>query len=108
MLCKGFVRNWGFTGMSKITESSRGQSCIRCGAPGAYACHYNGIRQHSFGKGRGIKCHDLASAELCHNCDRQFIEGTIDSFDDRTDRSEQFLFLCMLTNISRFKRGDLK
>jgi hypothetical protein len=93
--------------MSKITESARGHNCIKCGAPDAYACHYNGIRQYQFGKGRGKKGNDLASAEFCFKHDQEFSEGSINGFDDVTDRSEQFLFWCMMTNIARYERGDL-
>ena len=94
--------------MSKITESARNQNCIRCGAPNAYACHYNGIRQHSFGKGRGIKANDLMTAEFCHQCDQDFSEGVTKNFESSEDRSEQFMFYISLTNIARFNRGDLK
>jgi hypothetical protein len=94
--------------MSKLTESARHQNCIRCGAPNAYACHYNGLRQHSFGNGRGIKANDLMTAEFCHTCDQEFSEGSTDGFDNKTDRSEQFQFWINMTNIARFNRGDLK
>lgn len=96
--------------MSNIRKSAKGQYCIRCGAPPdtVRACHYNGFRQHTYGKGRGIKCHDLASAELCFNCDQLFSEGKLDFFDSKLDRSEQFLHLCMLTNIRRFENGVIK
>lgn len=94
--------------MSKLTESSRGQDCIRCTAPGAYACHYSGPRQHAFGKGRGRKCSDVASAEFCHKCDQVFSEGSTAEFDDKWERSEQFMYWIMMTNIRRIERGVLK
>ena len=93
--------------MSTITKSARGNNCIKCGAPDAYACHYNGIRQHSFGKGRGIKANDLMTAEFCHKCDQEFTEGSINGFDDKTDRSEQFMFWVCMTNNARLQRGNL-
>jgi len=94
--------------MSKLTESSRGKTCIKCGGPDAYSCHYNGPRAYSYGKGKGIKCHDLATAELCYACDQQFIEGSTHGFESNWDRSEWFLHYIMLTNIRRFEDGDLK
>jgi len=94
--------------LSKLTQSSKGEDCIRCGAPNAYSCHYNGIRQHFLGKGRGIKANDLATAEFCHNCDNDFSEGNLSGFIDDTDRSEQFLFFVTMTNIRRLKNGVIK
>lgn len=94
--------------MSKLTQASRGSYCIRCGAPDAYSCHYNGIRQHSFGKGRGIKANDLMTAEFCHKCDQDFSEGNKKNFESSEDRSEQFLFYIAMTNIRRLEQGLLK
>lgn len=94
--------------MSKLTESARHEDCIRCGAPNPYACHYNGIRQHSLGKGRGIKANDLATAEFCYQCDKLFTEGNNKAFKSIEDRSEQFLFWIMMTNIRRLNKGVLK
>ena len=99
--------------MSKITESSRGSTCIRCGASGAYSCHYNGPRQHDYGKGRGIKCDDNATAEFCKACDDVFTEGSyanvmiraIERWESKWDRSEWFLHWCMMTIIRR-SNGD--
>ncbi|MCK5612782.1 hypothetical protein KAR91_63505 [Candidatus Pacearchaeota archaeon] len=95
--------------MSKITKSAKGQTCIKCGHPESFAAHYNGVRQHSFGKGRGIKCDDIASAEFCYKCDQQFKEGSQDErWMNKWERSEEFLFYVTLTNIRRFKEGRLK
>ena len=93
--------------MSKITESTRGKTCIRCGAPDAYACHYNGTYQHQYGKGRGIKCHDIATADFCHACDQIFTEG-VNPFESMDERDAQFLHYITLTNIRRFNDGDLR
>jgi len=105
--------------MSKLTDASKGVFCIRCGKHGAYSCHYNGPRQHDYGKGRGIKCSDIATAEFCNDCDNVFSEGTTQSlvlrlygavvyWDTKWDRSEEFLHWCMLTNIRRFENMVLK
>lgn len=92
--------------MSKITKASRGSVCIRCSAPDAYSCHYNGKRQMALGKGRGIKCHDLATAEFCHACDARFTEGSIHvDWETKWERSEEFLYYILQTNIRRLKEG---
>lgn len=95
--------------MSKLTEQSKGMDCIKCGAPESYACHYNGPWQHSFGKGRGIKCNDLATAEFCHACDQEFSEGsTSQRWVSKYERSDEFLKWIMLTNIRRLNGGILR
>ncbi|MCK5601322.1 hypothetical protein KAR91_05630 [Candidatus Pacearchaeota archaeon] len=94
--------------MSKITDSAKGSICIKCQAPGAYVAHYNGPRQHSFGKGRGRKCHDLMSAEFCHRCDQEFTEGsTGPKWKDKWERSEDFMYWIGLTNIRRYEEGRI-
>jgi len=96
--------------MSKITKAAKDMSCIRCGMQGeTRAAHYNGGRQHSYGKGRGIKANDLATAELCHTCDQVFTEGsTSEDWASKWERSEEFLHLIMLTNIRRFNEGVIR
>lgn len=94
--------------MSKLTDATRGKTCVRCQGPDAYACHYNGLRQIAFGKGTGIKCHDIATADLCKRCDDWFTEGSTKGFDSKIDRSEQFLFYVVMTNIRRFEDNTLK
>jgi len=95
--------------MSKITESSRGSVCIRCGDTDAYSCHYNGKRQMSYGKGRGIKCNDLATAEFCYECDQRFSEGSTDPiWESQWERSEEFLHWIMMTNLRRVEAGILE
>ena len=93
---------------SKLTKLSKGATCIRCDAPNAYSCHYNGTYQHQYGKGRGIKCHDLATAEFCHSCDQEFTEGSKKSFASIDHRDAQFLHFIMKTNIRRFNSGVIK
>lgn len=101
--------------MSKVTQSANGQPCVRCNKSDGTTCarHYNGLRQHRYGKGRGKKCNDIASAELCNDCDQLFAEGVNHSGDGERagksiNRSESFLHYVTLTNIDRFERGDLK
>ena len=93
--------------MSKLTKASKGEDCIRCGAPGAYSCHYNGTWQQMYGKGTGIKCSDIATAEFCHTCDQQLTEG-VNIYRDQDERDLMFHHFVMLTNIRRFKNGALK
>lgn len=95
--------------MSKITKSAKDQSCIRCDIDGTTrACHYNGPRQHSYGKGRGIKCDDLMTADFCHDCDQDFTEGTTHLWENEWERSEDFLHWIAMTNIRRIKQGVIK
>ena len=93
--------------LSKLTKASKGSACIRCGVDGAYSCHYNGTFQHAYGKGMGKKCHDLATAEFCFNCDRVFSEGT-SIYKNSIERDQMFFHYIMLTNIRRFENGVLK
>jgi hypothetical protein len=94
--------------LSRFTDKSKGQTCIRCDATDAFSAHYCGVRQHSYGKGRGIKCNDIASAEFCYKCDKIFAEGQMEGFTDKWDKSEQWHHYIMLTNIRRIKNGVLK
>jgi len=93
--------------MNKILKASKGMDCIKCGKPGAYACHLNGPRQHAYGKGRGIKCHPLMTAEFCYECDREFTEGSMLPRwnNNKWERSEEFHYWIALTNIRRAKEG---
>ena len=82
--------------------------CVRCGSTGTTrGCHYNGQRQHTYGKGRSIKCHPLMTAEFCMICDALFQEGSVSKDDGpmRDTYSEDFLHWIAMTNISRVARG---
>ena len=95
--------------MSRLTQSAKGKSCIRCGKNDeTRAAHFNGTYQHQYGKGRGIKGHDIVTAELCHACDQMFTEGSTSGFTSKDDRDAQFLHLVCMTNIRRFNCGVLK
>lgn len=95
--------------MPKLTELSKGLTCIKCGMPDAYSAHYNGVRQHDYGKGRGRKCNDLMTAEFCYKCDQEFSEGSMLPIwnNNKWERSEEFLFWISKTNIRRLKNGVL-
>jgi hypothetical protein len=97
--------------MSKLRNAARDQACIRCGAPHAVLCHYAGPWQHRFGKGRGLKGEDIGGAEFCSACHNWFDEykGVDYHSDDAelqaSQRSEEFLAMCILTAIRRAARG---
>ena len=97
--------------MSKLTDSARDKPCIRCGKIGeTCARHYNGFRSHSYGKGRGIKCNDICTAEFCNDCDQFFSEANYDIWDNGSksvERSEEFLHWVAMTNIRRLSEGVL-
>lgn len=92
--------------MSRLTAAAEGEACVRCGSIGTtVSCHYSGLRQHAYGKGRGIKGADLAAADLCMECHSHF-----DSYETPNDweRSEEFLHCCMLTILRRYAKGILR
>ena len=87
-----------------MEDARSGHPCIRCHAQeGVCGRHYNGLRQHRLGKGRGIKAHPFAVADFCEACDKEFQEGTVSKADlqARDEYSEEFLFYCLLTLIRR-------
>ena len=86
--------------MSKIRKHAQGQACVRCGRDDGtiVLAHYSGSWQHRFGKGRGIKGSDVAAAELCYGCHVYFDEY---KSGNTAERSEEFLAMCILTNIRR-------
>ena len=61
-----------------------------------------------FGKGRGIKGNDFMTAEFCYKCDQRFSEGSCIEYDNKWERSEEFLFWIALTNIRRLENNILK
>lgn len=91
-----------------LRKQANGKDCIRCGASDAILAHYSGPWQHQFGKGRGIKGNDIAAAELCNDCHVHFDEYRgVTSTDVKerqyqaAQRSDEFLAMCLLTNIRR-------
>ncbi len=87
----------------KRLQAARDQPCVRCGRDGeTRAAHYCGFRSYLLGKGRGVKASDEATAWLCHGCDQYFSEENYPHFDGGSkniERSEEFLFLCLITGI---------
>ena len=101
-----------------MADARSGHPCIRCGCPGkdleghqqVYGRHYNGIRQHALGKGRGIKGHCFAVPDFCDKCDKDFQEGSIskDDWQARIEYSEEFLFWCLMSLIRRAKNEVIR
>lgn len=104
----------GIIRSKKAMQAANGRSCVNCGAMDGtiVRAHYTGLRQHLFGAGRGIKCHDICTADLCMKCHSAF--DTFAKHLKRTgeitkiDQSEQFLYLIMETIIRDVKEGVLK
>ena len=95
---------------NKIMAHARsGLSCIRCRKNDGTVCgrHYNGQRQHQYGKGRGIKCHPFAVSDFCNDCDADFQEGSVCKSNPtaRDIYSEEFLHWCMMSMIRRAEHG---
>lgn len=80
----------------KLRNHARDQSCVRCGANDGTVvlCHYTGLRQHQYGKGRGLKPDDHMAAELCVACHR---EMDTPQASKSVEASEEWLHLIALT-----------
>ena len=98
----------------KLTNAARDRSCASCGACDGtiVRAHYSGMRQHSYGKGRGIKGHDCIAADLCQKCHTGFDNYEMGKGDTKLqrdiDQSEQFLHCCALTLILDIEQGVIK
>ena len=80
----------------KLRDSAKGESCTRCGAHDGTTvlAHYTGIRQHQYGKGRGVKCSDHMGALLCQACHLHFDQP---AQRKSIEASEEFLHCIALT-----------
>ena len=79
--------------------------CQRCGIEGqSVGAHYFGPRRHTLGGGMGIKPTDAAMAALCSSCHMH-----MDTYRDGNnwERSEEFLYLILLTHHRLLERGLL-
>tara|TARA_Y100000996_G_C22040614_1_gene444888 strand:+ start:120 stop:428 length:309 start_codon:yes stop_codon:yes gene_type:complete len=91
-----------------MLEGAKDQACVNCGVRDGtvVAAHYTGLRSHLFGKGTGHKPHDLCVADLCSHCHYHFdVAGGGTSFEQKIDKSEQFLFNILKTLIRRTDQG---
>ena len=79
-----------------LRDFAKDQPCVRCYKQDGTVvlAHYCGPRQHHMGKGMSIKGGDVYGAHLCAECHTYF-----DQYKDgnTVERSEEFLFLCLLT-----------
>jgi len=97
----------------KLLAAAKDQACVNCGVNDGtvVAAHYQGIRADAFGKGKGIKPHDLCIADLCAKCHQKFDTYAASYVDDpymrKIDLSERFLFCIMQTLVRRVKQGIL-
>ena len=98
----------------KITQAAKDRSCVCCGIEDGtiVRAHYSGMRQHQYGKGRGIKGHDCIAADLCMNCHGKFDNYEMGKGETRElrhiDQSEQFLHYCMMTLLRDIEAGIYK
>jgi hypothetical protein len=100
--------------IQEIRDLAKGQACVCCGIRDdtVVACHYQGLRSHSLGKGTGMKPHDLFVAYLCTSCHRKFDSYEGSSYDDpfmrKIENSETFLFHILKTWELLYIQGKIK
>lgn len=90
----------------KFLKAAREFPCVRCGADDGtiVARHYNGLYQHQYGKGRGIKVHDHLAAYLCVRCDSQLSEGVGDRKSiERDSEWKHWIALSQAAYLNRYK-----
>jgi hypothetical protein len=80
---------------------------VRCGSDDGTSvwAHYTGLRQHQYGKGKGIKGSDIIGAHLCYACHTE-----LDQPQQRksVEASEEFLHCVALTLIRLVEQEILK
>jgi len=94
-----------------MADARSGHPCIKCGHEGGvYGRHYNGIMQHKYGKGRGIKCHPFLVADFCKTCEKDYQEGKVPKSDwnERLIYSEDFQHWILMTLIRRANNGVIQ
>jgi len=97
----------------KLLAAARGESCVNCGVSDdtIVAAHYQGLRSHQYGKGKGQKPHDILVADLCHKCHPAFDSYKVGDglgLAKKIDASEQFQHLILKTIVRRIKDGVIK
>jgi len=96
--------------------AAKGQACVFCGARDGtvVGAHLTGLRAQEFGKGKGVKPHDICIADLCSKCHHAFDTYAVGSapadndFVKKIDHSEQFLTCILRTIVRRIGQGVLK
>ena len=95
----------------KYTDGAKGQSCVRCGAEDGtvISAHYQGFRSQPWGKGKGVKPHDLFVADLCAEChdlfDNDKVSFVKDPWQRKIDHSESFMYFVLMTQLRRHEQG---
>ena len=98
----------------KLLDAARDKSCVYCGATNGttVACHIQGLRAQEFGKGKGIKPHDLLTADLCAKCHQEFDSYQVSPYDDKymrqIDTSEIWQNCILKTILRRIEEGLIK
>jgi hypothetical protein len=101
--------------MKDLRKLARGEPCMNCGSTdeSVVLAHYSGLRQHTYGKGRGIKGSDWLAAPQCMRChsDGPFAEGWLplglSGVEAKVDKSEQQLHQIAMWHKSLAERGLL-
>ena len=101
----------------KYLRGAKDQACVKCGCNDGtiVGAHYSGLRCHTYGKGTGIKVHDVLIADLCMECHNYFDSPDLGLRHDtqanrnwkKTERSEEFLHYVALTIVRRCRQGIL-
>lgn len=103
----------GIIRSKKAMQAANGRCCANCGAQDGTVvrAHYTGLRQHIYGAGKGVKCHDVCTADLCAKCHSAFdaYSKNLKRLGETTkiDQSEQFLHLIIMTIVRDIKEGVL-
>ena len=91
--------------------AARDQACVHCGARDGtvVAAHLTGLRASEFGKGRGVKPHDVCVADLCQRCHQQYdsyrASNLSGEYIRKIDQSEQMLTDILRIMIRRIEQG---
>lgn len=95
--------------LPKLLAAAEGRPCTNCGVRDdtVVRAHYTGLRQHIYGKGKGIKGHDHIAADLCGKCHRTFDQYK-QPLSSKIDMSEQFLHCVVMTLTRDIEEGILR
>lgn len=87
-------------------RGAKDSPCSRCGVNDGtvVGAHYTGLRQHTYGKGTGMKPHDHAVAYLCRECHEYFDRNLARK---SAEVSEEFLH-CIIISQTMFLRSGGK
>lgn len=91
----------------RLRRLANGRACVICNRQDGtvVGAHYAGFRQHSLGKGMGLKPSDLAIAHLCHDCHAEIDQYRRD--ETGVEHSERFLFAIFQTIERLWESGEI-